>query len=272
LQRLGLRAARGLGQHFLLDSGVLDVVVSAAELRPEDVVVEVGPGLGILTSVLVKRVERVVAVEVDPRLADALRLRFADARRLTLVNADILDLDTARLLADNGKGAATAYKVVANLPYYVGSAVIRHFLESSRRPGLMVVMVQKEVAESIAAGPGEMSILGVSVQLYARPTVVTFVRAESFYPRPKVDSAVLRLDVYQQPALELEDRAAFFEVVRAGFSAPRKQLRNSLAVGLRRPAAEFADLLEEIGIDPHRRPETLSLQEWGRLYRTFSRV
>lgn len=272
LQRLGLRAAKGLGQHFLVDSSVLDVVVSAADLRPEDVVVEVGPGLGILTGELVRRVERLVAVEVDARLVDALRGRFPAAGGLTLLNADVLDLDPARLVADTGNGAARAYKVVANLPYYVGSAIIRHFLESSCKPTLMVVMVQKEVAESMAAVPGGMSILGVSVQLYARPTIVASVPAESFYPKPKVDSAVVRLDVYREPALELEDKAAFFEVVRAGFGAPRKQLRNSLAVGWRRPAGEIANLLEGIGIDPRRRAETLSLQEWERLYRAYSGI
>jgi 16S rRNA (adenine1518-N6/adenine1519-N6)-dimethyltransferase len=161
------------------------------------------------------------------------------------------------------------YKVVANLPYYIAAPILRHFLEASLKPSLMVVMVQKEVGQSIAAAPGDMSILGISVQLYGKPTIVDYVPAQSFYPQPKVDSAIVRIDVYPKPAVEVADIAGFFEIVKAGFSAPRKQIRNSLTLGLQVTSAEVVELLEQADIAPKRRPETLSLEEWAKLYRAF---
>lgn len=157
------------------------------------------------------------------------------------------------------------YKVVANLPYYIASAAIRHFLEAEFKPLRMVVMVQKEVAESIAAVPGKMSILSVGVQVYGKPVIAGYVPAQSFYPPPKVDSAIVRIDVYSRPVVEIE---GFFRVVRAGFSAPRKQLRNALAQGLSIPPSAAAKILSLSGISSQRRAETLSLEEWAELYRT----
>lgn len=264
----GLRARKGLGQHFLVDSRVLGRIVAAADLVPEDTVVEVGPGLGVLTRELVRRAGRVIAVEADAGMISALGELAARSPNLTIVHGDVLRIDPASVLpAPRSPGAASTYKVVANIPYYITSAVLRHFLEASPPPALMVVMVQKEVGKAIVAGPGDMGLLAVSVQFYGRPSIVARAPARSFYPPPKVDSVILRVDVYERPPIDVPGARAFFDTVRAGFSAPRKQLRNSLAQGLIIGTGEAAGLLQQAGIDPRRRAETLSLEEWGRLCR-----
>ncbi len=262
LHRLGARARKGLGQHFLVDKTVLGKIVSAAELGPRDTVVEVGPGLGILTAELLHRAGRVIAVEVDSRLAAALQKNLSGFPKLAVVNADILEINPAELTSRQTK----SYKVVANLPYYIAAPILRHFLEASLKPSLMVVMVQKEVAQSIVAQPGEMSILGISVQLYGKPTIVDYVPAHCFYPQPKVDSAIVRIEVYPEPAVHVKDIAGFFEIVKAGFSTPRKQIRNSLALGLQIAPADAVELLGKANIAPQRRPEALSLEEWAKLH------
>jgi 16S rRNA (adenine1518-N6/adenine1519-N6)-dimethyltransferase len=264
LRRLNTKAIKGLGQHFLVDHSVLDKIVSAAQLVPSDTVVEVGPGLGILTEELIKKVGKVVAIEVDSKLALALKKNLPNVPLLTVLHADVLQLDPRDLIESQRN-----YKVVANLPYYIAAPILRHFLEASLKPSLMIVMVQKEVGQSIIAAPGDMSILGISVQLYGKPTIVDYVPAQSFYPQPKVDSAIVRIEVYPKPAVEVEDIAGFFNMVKAGFSAPRKQIRNSLSLGLRLTSAEVVELLEKAKIVPQRRPETLSLEEWASLHRVF---
>jgi 16S rRNA (adenine1518-N6/adenine1519-N6)-dimethyltransferase len=265
LHRLGTRAKKGLGQHFLVDRGVLEKIISAAELEPPDTVIEVGPGLGVLTGELVKKAANVIAIEADSKLASSLQKTFSKIPQLTVLNADVLEIDPREIFAKKRQ----SYKVVANLPYYIAAPILRHFLEASLKPSLMVVMVQKEVGQSIVAAPGDMSILGISVQLYGKPTIVDYVPAQSFYPQPKVDSAIVRIDVYPRPAVEVEDIAGFFEIVKAGFSAPRKQIRNSLALGLQLSSADVVGLLEQAGIAHQRRPETLSLEEWAKLHRAF---
>ena len=263
LEQFGLRPRKGLGQNFLRDERYLHKIVEAADLEPTDVVVEVGPGLGALTRELANRAGRVIAVEIDRGLAEALKTVLAPYPHVTVVNADILDLDPSQLVGD------APYKVVANLPYYITSPVLRHFLERTRaKPTLMVVMVQREVAERIVARPGEMSLLAVSVQFYGAPRIVTLVPAQAFYPPPKVDSAVVRIDVYERPAVDC-DPARFFRVVQAGFSQPRKQLHNAIAQRLWLPKEAAPRILEEAGVDPRRRAQTLSLEEWGRICRTL---
>ncbi len=271
LRHLNAKPLKGLGQHFLIDYSVLERIVSAADLGPGDTVVEVGPGLGILTEELVKRAARVIAIEIDRKLSSAIEKRLSNSHNLTVLNADVLRVSPQDLVTKHIPGAASApaYKVVANLPYYIAAPILRHFLEASLKPSLMLVMVQKEVAQSIAAGPGGMSILAVSVQVYARPTIVSYVPSTSFHPQPKVDSAILRLDVNSEPAVKTADIASFFQVVRAGFSAPRKHLRNSLGLGLALPPPEVAALLQRADISPQRRPETLSVDEWARLHSVF---
>lgn len=261
LRQLGIRARKGLGQHFLIDRRALSQIVAAAELCPEDVVVEVGPGLGALTRELARKSGRVLAVELDPQLASALQQSLADFPNVSVICADILELDLGQLKLQH-----QGYKVVANLPYYVAAPILRHFLEASLQPKLMVVMLQKEVAEKIVASPGNLGLLSLAIQLYARPRIVGRVPARSFYPPPKVDSAILRLEILEKPAVEA-DRGRLFEIARAGFSAPRKQLRNALSGGLGLPPPEITRWLKAAGIEQHRRAETLTLEEWAKLAR-----
>ena len=269
LNRAGLKARKGLGQHFLVNEQALEMVVEAAELKPSDVVIEVGPGLGILTRELTKRVGKVVAVELDCNLSEMLEKQFAAVPNIDIVNKDILKTNPASLLG--GCNVENKYKVVANLPYYITSVVLRHFLEAEPKPELMVVMVQKEVAEVIAAGPGGMSLLSVGVQVYSKPAIAGIVRAGSFYPPPEVDSAVLSIDVYSKP-LVAGDIDGFFNLVRAGFGAKRKQMVNSLARGTGLEKERIRSLLEESGVEPTRRAQTLSICEWDELWRQFQKI
>lgn len=273
LRRFGLRARKGLGQHFLISDKVLEAILAAAELDPADTVIEVGPGLGIMTRELAKRAGWVIAIELDNRLADILR-KTLPYDNIVILNEDVLGTDPKKLLqgrAPRFPAALRSYKVVANLPYYITSPVLRHFLEASVKPDLMVVMVQKEVAEAIVAGPGKRSVLSISVQFYGRPSIVALVPAASFYPAPEVDSAVVRIDVYPRAPVNV-DEEGFFALVRAGFTAARKQVANSLAQGLKLPKPEVLTLLEKADIDPQRRAETFSLEEWATLWRVFSGV
>jgi len=272
LRQFGLKPKKRLGQHFLIDEAVLERILSAAGLSPGDVVVEVGPGLGILTEGLAKRGARVIAVELDSKLAALLKKRLAAFPDVKVVHADILQVAPRRLLEDNlpASELARGYKVIANLPYYITSPVLSHFLESQPRPLKMVVMVQKEVGEAIAAAPGKMRLLSVKAQFYSKPTIVVHVPAASFYPPPKVNSVILRLDVYPRPPIEVSDVAGFFDIVMHGFSAPRKQLRNSLAHSLEMPPSQVATLLGKAGIEAKRRAETLSLEEWRELWKVFA--
>ncbi len=258
---LGLSPKKALGQHFLVSQGAVRMALTAAEVGEADTIVEVGPGLGVLTRELVGLAKKVIAVEVDQELAEALKRELADAANLEMVCADAREVDVAALTG------GAPYKLVANLPYYAASPILRRFLESPHPPTRAVIMVQREVAREMAAQPGAMSLMSVGVQLYGRPRIVGYVPPGAFYPPPKVTSAVVRIDVYSQPALALDDREAFFRVVRAGFSAPRKQLRNALAHGLEVPPKQAEALLEAAGIDPRARAETLSLEQWQTLYK-----
>ena len=262
-----------MGQHFLVDEDALKLIASAAELTPTDVIIEIGPGLGVLTRELARQAGWVVAVELDNRLAATLKQTLASLNNVTIVNRDIFEIDPAGLLQEQKArppSAINSYKVVANLPYYITSHVLRHFLEIEVKPELMVVMVQKEVAEAIVAKPGQMSVLSVSVQFYGEPRIISYVPARCFYPPPDVDSAILRVALYHQPMVAVTDEKDFFESVRAGFSASRKQLGNSLAQGLGMAKADVLSLLEEADIVPQRRAETLSLDEWARLWQIFT--
>jgi 16S rRNA (adenine1518-N6/adenine1519-N6)-dimethyltransferase len=265
LRQSGLRARKGLGQNFLIDGAVLEHIISAAGLDESDTVIEVGPGLGVLTAGLAERAGRVIAVELDDRLAALLKRTLAP-EKVGIVNGNILKITPSELLGDF---PSRNYKVVANLPYYITSPVLRHFLEAEIQPEIMVVMVQKEVAEEIAAAPGKMSLLSIGVQLYGEPEIVEIVPARCFYPAPEVDSAVLKVTPREEPVIEKSGRESFFSLVRAGFSAARKQLPNSLAQGLGVPKEGIIPLLEKAGIEPKRRAETLSLEEWARLWRLY---
>ena len=275
LRRFDLQARKSLGQHFLIDRDVLELIVATAKITATDTVVEVGPGLGVLTGELAGKAGLVVAVEKDSRLSAVLGDTMTSRPNVTVINKDILEVEPASLLEGLPLPATVSplsYKVVANLPYYITSAVLRHFLEAKVKPEIMVVMVQKEVAEAIVAEPGRMSLLSVSVQFYGKPRIVSYVPANCFYPAPKVDSAILRVDRYSQPPVAVADEAVFFKMVRAGFVAPRKQMANSLAQGLKWPKAEVLSLLEKASIMPQRRAETLTLDEWAKLWQVFTQM
>ena len=277
LHQSGIRPKKRLGQHFLVDETVLDDILSAAELNPGDVVIEVGPGLGVLTEALAKRGVKVVAVELDARLVGLLTKRLAVFPNVRIVHADILKVAPGQLLRESlvTEELAGGYKIVANLPYYITSPVLSHFLEAKPRPSKMVVMVQKEVGETIAAAPGKMRLLSVKAQFYGKVVIVSHVPAKRFYPPPKVDSVVLRLDMYEHPPLiqsGVSDIDGFFDMVMHGFSAPRKQLRNSMAHSLEMQPNQVAALLGEVGIESKRRAETLSLEEWGKLWKVFAPI
>jgi len=276
LRQSNLRARKGLGQHFLIDGEVLELIISAAKLTPSDVILEIGPGLGILTKALARQAGWVMAIELDNKLAAILEQTLASLDNVTIINEDILKIDPTALLQEQKmrfppKVNPLSYKVVANLPYYITSPILRHFLEASVKPKIMVIMVQKEVAEAIVARPGQMSVLSISVQFYGEPSIISYVPAPCFYPAPEVDSAILRINPYPQPVVAVTNEGSFFELVRAGFAAARKQLANSLAQGLGIPKTEVLSLLAEAHIVPQRRAETLTLDEWARLWQVFTR-
>jgi len=265
LREFDIQPKKSLGQNFLVDQRALERIVEAAELGPEDIVLEIGPGLGTLTRLLAERVGRVIAVELDQRLVAILSQTLADLPNVEIIHGDILELNPVDLLEHQRD--SFQYKIVANLPYYITSAILRHLLTAEVRPRLMVVTVQLEVAQRITAEPGEMSLLAVSVQFYGRPRIVARIKAGAFYPSPQVDSAVIRIDLDDYPVVEVDDVDSFFEVVRAGFAQRRKQLRNALAAGSALSASEVAQALSKAGVNPKRRAQTLSIKEWAKVWR-----
>jgi len=242
-------------------------IAAAADLSAEDTVLEIGPGGGALTEQLLEHAGHVVAVELDERLAEALRRRHAGETRLTVVGGSVLDHPADELLAAGGR--TPPYVVVANLPYYITAPVLRHLLERGPRPRRLVLMVQREVAATICGRHG-LSLLGVSVQVFAAPRLLFGVPPEAFRPPPRVHSAVVRLDCFAAPVVPEAELAGFFRVVQAGFRQPRKQLRNSLPGGIWLPPGAAPELLQGAGIDPARRPGTLGIAEWLALYRCYA--
>jgi 16S rRNA (adenine1518-N6/adenine1519-N6)-dimethyltransferase len=259
LKRYHLHAHKGLGQNFLQDPDALEAIVSVAEIKTTDTVLEIGPGLGSLTRYLAAVAKEVIAVELDENLIPPLRAVLSANQNVQIIQGDILKLAPRQLIsADN-------YLVVANIPYYITSAVIRHLLESEAKPRRIVLTIQKEVAQRICAKPGDMSLLALSVQVYGAPRIATHIPAEAFFPAPKVDSAVLVVDIFPEPLVKKELLEAFFRLIKAGFSQKRKTLRNSLSSGLHISPTNAAEFLTRAGIDPQRRAETLSIMEWERL-------
>lgn len=248
-----------LGQHWLKDPVILQSICDQANLTTSDLVLEIGPGMGTLTQVLAARAKKVIALEFDPELASYLQIKD-NLKNVDVINGDILKFDLTKL----PKG----YKVVANLPYYITSKIIRLLLESPNPPSVAVLLVQKEVAERLAAQPGQMSILAISAQFYADVTLGPIVTAKKFSPPPKVDSQVVILK-HRGPKFADIDSKNFFHIVKAGFSEKRKTLRNSLSGGLNMPKVEVEQLLQAAQIDPLARAEALSLEDWYRLVKGF---
>ena len=252
---------KSLGQHFLVDRGALRRIVEAAEIEPTDVVVEVGPGTGLLTKLLCERAARVIAVEMDEVLAARLSSDIGEPANLEVVHGDAREWNPSVI--------GGPYKLVANLPYYAAAPIVRRFLECSKPPQCMVVTVQREVGQSMAAPPGRMRTLSVATQLYGQPRIVGYIRPGSFRPPPKVTSAIVRVDVLDEPALALDDTEAFFRLVHAGFGGARKQLRNSIGHSLGLSGTDVEAIMAEAGVDHRLRAEALGLPEWGRLYTSF---
>jgi 16S rRNA (adenine1518-N6/adenine1519-N6)-dimethyltransferase len=247
---------KSLGQNWLRDRETLSKIADYAQITKSDTVLEIGPGLGTLTSELLKRADRVVAVEFDDNLARKLPAQFP-GKNLEVVSDDILKFDLSNM--------PSGYKVVANIPYYITNKIIQMFLTADDKPTTIVLLVQKEVAQRLAAGPGKMSILSISAQVFAEVTLGDILPAKLFTPVPKVDSQVVILKTRQSPILMDVKDSDFFKVVKAGFSSKRKKLRSSLAGGLGLPKIEAEAILEKAGIDPDVRAETLGLSDWVHL-------
>jgi 16S rRNA (adenine1518-N6/adenine1519-N6)-dimethyltransferase len=252
----GMRPNKSFGQNFLIDRSLLERMVEAAEIQLDDQVLELGAGTGVLTRELARRARRVVAVELERDMLTLLAKTTGSLPNVERLARNLLYLDPQDVFAQE------PYKLVANLPYYITAPTFRHFLESANKPRLLVVMVQYEVAQRMVAGPGDMSLLGVSVQFYGQPSIVARVPARSFYPAPKVDSAILRVDVLDRVPLSLAERDDFFHIVQAGFAGRRKQLHNSLTHHLHRKNEEIRACLSAANIDPSRRAETLTIDDW----------
>lgn len=251
---------KSLGQHWLKDPEILADIAEAAELMGDDVVLEIGPGLGTLTSRLLARANSVTAVEFDTDLARKLPGQFP-GKRLTVVNQDILQFDLNQLPKN--------YKVVANVPYYITSKIVEKLMTAENKPSIAVLLVQKEVAERIAAEAGNMSILSVSVQIFAEAELDIEVPRQFFTPPPKVDSQVVVLRTRDNPLITSEDQRDFFRIVKAGFSAKRKKLRSSLSGGLGIDKSVAEELLKNAGISPDARAEDLAIEDWRRLLKEW---
>ena len=258
------RAKKSLGQNFLVDRRVRAKIVEAADISPGDTVLEVGPGRGFLTKALAERAGRVVAVELDDALIPHLTKALTEHDNIEIVKGDARTIDIDTLV-----GTVTKYKVVANLPYYAATPIVRRFLETQHKPTTLVVMVQREVGQEMTARPGKMGILSVAIQVYGKPRIVASVPPRAFRPSPNVTSAVVRIDTYAEPLVKFDKAERFFSLVRAAFSAPRKQIHNSLKNGLETGPEEVMTILRNAGISPTRRAQTLSMDEWGDLYREY---
>ncbi len=249
---------KSLGQHWLHDRDTLEAIALEADISVGDTILEIGPGLGTLTSELFRHGARVTAVEYDQELARKLPGQFP-GKDLTVINSDILQFDISQLPAD--------YKVVANVPYYITSKIVEKLVRAQNKPSVAVLLVQKEVAERIAARPGDMSLLALSAQIYTDTRLGVKVPRKLFTPPPKVDSQVIVLEFLDNPRIAPEDEKAFWHMAHAGFASKRKKLRSSIAAGLGIPKPEAEGLLRHANIDPNARAEDLSIADWQRLAR-----
>jgi 16S rRNA (adenine1518-N6/adenine1519-N6)-dimethyltransferase len=273
MRKYGIRADKRLGQHFLVDREPLHMMIEAAQLLPEDEVLEIGPGLGVLTLELCAKVKRVVAVEKDRQLIPILEDLTRDFKNICILEEDVLKLNVEKMRESFFE---SSFKVVANLPYYITSPIIMKIIESRRWITLAVLMVQKEVARRLTACPGskDYGILSIGVQMYADVKMVCTIGKESFLPPPKVESAVVQLTLRETPRVRLENEEFFFKVVEAAFGERRKTLKNSLKRRLAFPGVSpdaIDKALEEVGIDPLRRGETLSIEEYAKLVQELQR-
>ena len=256
LKKHSLQPVKRLGQHFLVDKKILRKIIRVANLKSEDIVLEVGPGTGNLTQELAKMAKKVVAIEKDPKMVEILKKTLKNFKNIEIIQGDILKIKNLKLEVKN-------YKIVANIPYYLTSPLIRKCLESENPPKEMILMVQKEVAQRICAKPPMMNLLAISVQFYAKPEIISFVSKKSFWPQPKVDSTIITI-VPRQFRIQVsrQFRERFFRIVKAGFSQPRKQILNNLTKGLKLDKEVVRAWLEKNKISPLQRAETLTVKDW----------
>ncbi len=266
LDSYGILPKKSLGQNFMHDPKALEKIVSAADLGASDTVIEVGAGTGALTELLAGAAREVFAIELDQRLQPLLEARFDDTPNVYLVFGDALKTDMPALVGGRD------YCVVANVPYYISSAILWRFLEATRQPSRMIMTMQYEVAERIIGSPGAMNLLSIAVQVYGQPRILSRYGPAVFWPRPNIDSAIVRIDTRATPLPGMPASQSFFRVLRAGFSMKRKQLKNSLSGGLGIKSRAARDLLRGAQIEPSRRAETLSLEEWTRLAQVFDKA
>jgi 16S rRNA (adenine1518-N6/adenine1519-N6)-dimethyltransferase len=272
LSKYETRPSKGLGQNFLIDKRILEKIIESAEIKITDTILEVGPGLGTLTRELAKSAGEVIAVEKDETMIEILKETLKDHSNVQVIPGDILKLDPKPYTLN-------PYKVVANIPYYLTSPLIRKFLESENQPSEMILMLQKEVAQRICAKPGKMSILAVSVQFYANAKIISYVSKNCFWPAPKIDSAIIKIIPKAQSPKPKINVGLFFKIVKAGFSQPRKQLAGNLSKILPpkadQPGAgkiKATEWLLANNIKPTQRAETLSVGDWINLTNTFEVV
>lgn len=263
LKRYHIQPKKSLGQNFLVEPAGLMKVIDAAELSGSEEVLEIGAGLGSLTYLLAQSSKRVVAVEIDRHMIEPLNEALKPFTNVQIVPGDILEVDPGALVTQEN------YVVVANIPYYITSAIIRHLLEASLKPSRVILTIQKEVAQRICARDGKMSLLSLSVYVFGEPEVAGTIPAGSFFPAPDVDSAVLRIRLLPEPLIPPSQLDHFFKLAHAGFGQKRKTLRNSLSAGLSLPTSEVETRLRKADIDPTRRAETLSIAEWAKLVTKF---
>lgn len=263
LKRYGIEPKKSLGQNFLVEPAGLMKVINAAELSGDEEVLEIGAGLGSLTYLLAQTSKRVVAVEIDRHMFEPLAEALTPFKNVQIVPGDILELDPADLVNQEN------YVVVANIPYYITSAIIRRLLEAKLKPSRVILTIQKEVAQRIVARDGKMSLLSLSVFVFGEPEIAGTIPAGSFFPAPDVDSAVLRIRLHPEPLIAADKLDQFFKLAHAGFAQKRKTLRNSLSAGLSLPSSEVEAVLLKSQIEPSRRAETLSIAEWARLINQF---
>ena len=258
LHKYNAYPSKGMGQNFLINKKTLQTIIKAANLHPQDTVLEVGPGIGILTQELAQQVKQITAIEKDRNMVEILKETMKDYPNVNIIQDDILKISNLKFQISN-----SVYKVVANIPYYLTSPLIRKLLESPHQPQEIILMVQKEVAQRITAAPPNMNLLAVSVQYYATPKIIAYVSKECFWPKPKIDSAIIRITPIQQSKDISYEK--FFRIVRAGFSQPRKQLGNNFSQKLKMNRGEVEAWLSKNNIDPKQRAETLTTQDWETL-------
>lgn len=271
IREFGIRPSKRLGQHFLIDESPLAAMIEAAELKDDDGVLEIGPGLGVLTLKLGRLVRKVVAVEKDPALFSVLEKLTGKYKNICLLNEDVLKLDLEKVAKEHFDGK---FKVVANLPYYITSPILMKIVENRHLVKMAVIMVQKEVAQRLSARPGtrDYGILSIAVQLYADVDLICQVGRSAFLPPPKVESAVVRLKLRELPSVNIEDEKMFFRVVEAAFGERRKTVKNSLKSRLSLPSDEIREVLKKAGIDENRRAETLKIEEFAALSRQIAKI